>query len=72
MLITVNEFKNNIDKYLMLVAKFDIYITKNGKSIVKLTSTTADKITVLDNLVGIISAENINADIVKKERFENK
>ena len=44
MQITATELKNNIGRYLALAAKEDIYITKNGKSIAKLTNTKQDKV----------------------------
>ena len=43
MLITATEFKNNFGKYLLLAAKEDIFITKNGKTIAKLTSPYQNK-----------------------------
>ena len=42
----------------MLAATHDINIIKNGKSIAKLTSVAADKVALLDSLVGIIPEEN--------------
>lgn len=44
MSITATEFKRNLGKYLMLSAHEDIYITKNGKEIAKLTNPHQDKI----------------------------
>ena len=38
MAITATELKNNLGKYLILAATEDIFITKNGKTIAKLTS----------------------------------
>lgn len=38
MFITATELKTNIGKYLSLASKEDIIITKNGKSIAKLTN----------------------------------
>ncbi len=70
MLITATELKNNIGKYLILAATHDIYITKNGKSIAKLTSAVADKISLLDSLVGVVSKENLLHDDVREERLE--
>ena len=54
MVITATEFKSNMGKYLSLVAQQDIFITKNGKNIAKLTSPAADRVSVLNSLVGII------------------
>ncbi len=68
MTITATEFKTNFGKYLALALHQDIYITKNGKNIAKLTSPTTDKAAVLDSLVGIIPADS-DTDI-RKERLE--
>ena len=38
MSITATEFKTNLGKYLMLAATEDIFISKNGKIIAKLTN----------------------------------
>lgn len=38
MSITATELKMNLSKYLLLSATEDIYITKNGKVILKLTN----------------------------------
>lgn len=57
MLITATEFKNNIGKYLTLAAKEEIIITKNGKSIAKLTNTNADKVEVAKSLFGILPSD---------------
>jgi prevent-host-death family protein len=72
MLITATELKSNIGKYLVLAATHDIYITKNGKNIAKLTSATADKVALLDSLVGIVTDESITMDNIKKERLARK
>jgi len=37
MIITATEFKTNLGKYFDLVANEDIWISKNGKTIAKLT-----------------------------------
>lgn len=57
MQITATEFKNNIGKYLALASKEDIYITKNGKSIAKLTNTKQDKVEMAKSLFGILPAD---------------
>lgn len=52
MTITATELKNNLGKYMQLAANEDIYITKNGHVIVKLSNPNKDKVEILDNLVG--------------------
>lgn len=72
MLITATELKNNLGKYLALAAKHDIYITKNGISIAKLTGASADKVALLDSLVGIVRESNLTLDDVKRERLQKQ
>lgn len=57
MLITATELKNNIGKYLSLATKEDIYITKNGKNIAKLTNPNEDKVSMAQSLFGILPAD---------------
>ena len=69
MQITATEFKKNIGKYLMIASEQDIYITKNGKNVAKVTNPNADKVAMLDGLVGIIPKTALTLDDVKKERL---
>lgn len=65
--------KNNLGKHWELAAKQDVFITKNGKSIARLTSPSINKLSVLDDLVGIIPPqENIDADHMKEERLSRQ
>ena len=57
MIVTATEFKTNLGKYLEMAASQDIFITKNGKSIARLTSPVVNKLALLDDLVGIVSQE---------------
>lgn len=54
MSITATEFKNNLGKYLLLSATEDIFITKNGKVIAKLTNPHQDRVDVAKSLFGIL------------------
>lgn len=38
MIVTATEFKTNFGKYLDMVTKEDIFITRNGKTIAKVTN----------------------------------
>lgn len=38
MIVTATEFKTNLGKYLEMAMKQDIFITKNGRNIARLTS----------------------------------
>lgn len=72
MLITATELKANFGKYLELAAHQDIYITKNGKSVAKLTSVSTDRIATLDSLVGIVSAPETTDDALREERLHRR
>ena len=55
MIVTATEFKTNLGKYLEMATSQDIFITKNGKSIARLTSPAVNKLALLDDLVGIVA-----------------
>ena len=57
MIVTATEFKTNLGKYLEMASSQDIFITKNGKSIARLTSPAVNKLALLDDLVGIVPQE---------------
>ncbi len=73
MTVTATEFKVNLGKYLLLAKTQDIYISKNGKKIAKLTTPDYDKLNVLDSLVGIIPKdEDIDEDKARSERLNRQ
>lgn len=57
MSITATELKNNLGKYLLLSATEDIFITKNGKIIAKLTNPYQDRVETAKSLFGILPKE---------------
>lgn len=68
MSVTATELKNNLGKYLLLSATEDIYITKNGKVIAKLTNPYQDRTETAKSLFGILP-ESANLDEAKEERL---
>lgn len=68
MSITATEFKNNFGKYLLLATKEDIFITKNGKTIAKLTSPYQNKIDTVESLFGCLP-DTVTLDDVREERL---
>ncbi len=68
MSITATELKNNLGKYLLLSATEDVFITKNGKIIAKLTSPYQDRVETAKSLFGILP---VNADLeaAREERL---
>ena len=52
--ITATELKLNLGKYLALAEKEDIFITKNGKIVAKLSNPNVDRVEMAKSLLGII------------------
>ncbi len=72
MIVTATEFKTNLGKYLDLAAVQDIFVTKNGKSIARITSPISNKLELLDELVGVIPADGTDLDEVREERLSRQ
>lgn len=71
MSITATELKNNLGKYLLLSATEDIFITKNGKIIAKLTNPYQDRVETAKSLFGILP-KDADLDGAKAERLGTK
>lgn len=71
MSITATELKQNLGKYLLLSSQEDIYITKNGKTIAKLTNPYQDKVSTAQSLFGILP-HNADINVSKEERLAAK
>ncbi|MGN0012480.1 MAG: type II toxin-antitoxin system Phd/YefM family antitoxin [Candidatus Bruticola sp.] len=70
MLITATELKNNLGKYLLLAATEDIFITRNGKVVAKLSNPNQDRVEMAKSLFGILS-NDITLEEAKRERLDN-
>lgn len=57
MSITATELKNNLGKYLLLSATEDIFITKNGKIVAKLTNPYQNRVETAKSLFGVLPEE---------------
>ena len=73
MIVTATEFKTNLGKYLEMATSQDIFNTKNGKSIARLTSPAVDKLALLDDLVGIVPQETaMDENTIREERLSRQ
>ena len=70
MSITATELKNNLGKYLLLAATEDIFITRNGKVVAKLSNPNQDRVEMAKSLFGILSYD-ITLEEAKRERLDN-
>lgn len=68
MSITATEFKKNLGKYLLLAKTVDIFITRNGKVVAKLTNPNQDRVNRAESLFGILSDDR-TLEESKKERL---
>ena len=66
--ISVTELKANAGKYVSMVGEQDILITKNGKTIARLTTAKPHKVEAARSLFGLIH-EQIDLDAEREERL---
>jgi antitoxin (DNA-binding transcriptional repressor) of toxin-antitoxin stability system len=72
MVVTATELKANMGQYLNAVSENDVYITKNGKVIAKLSNPVRDKQAILDSLVGITAHNPVSREDAKNERLSRQ
>ena len=70
MAITATELKSNLGKYLMLAATEDIFITRNGKVIAKLSNPNQDRVDLAKSLFGVLSDE-MTLEEAREERINS-
>lgn len=68
MSVTATELKNNLGKYLLISATEDVFITKNGKVVAKLTNPHQDRVDTAKSLFGVLS-EDADLQESKEERL---
>ena len=68
MSITATELKQNLGKYLLLAEPEDVFITKNGRVVAKLSNPYVDRIALAESLIGIIPAD-ITLEEAREERL---
>jgi len=69
MSITAAELKQDLGKYLMLAEKEDIYITRDGRIVAKLTNPYQDRVDIAKSLFGILPAD-ITLEEAREERLK--
>ena len=68
MMVTATEFKMNLGKYLDMVAKEDVLITKNGKTIAKMVNPN---VSAVDSLRGLLKGADVDLQEMREERRES-
>ena len=68
MSISVTELQENLGKYLAMASQEDIFITKNGKIVAKLSNPYQDRVAIAKSLAGVIPAD-ITLEEAREERL---
>ena len=68
MIVTATEFKTNFGKYLDMLTKEDIFITRNGKTIAKVINP---QVSAVDSLRGMLKnvPSDLDLDSLREERL---
>ena len=69
MQVSLSELKANAGKYVAMAEDQDIYITRNGKCVAKITSAKPDKVAAAKALFGILPPD-ADVDAAKLERLQ--
>jgi hypothetical protein len=72
MLITATELKANIGRYLDTAVREDVFVSRKGKIIAKISNPANDKVALLDSLAGIVDNISISTDDTRAERLDAK
>ena len=67
MVVIATEFKTNFGKYLEIIAKEDVFITRNGKTVAKVVNPHSSAV---DSLRGML--KNAPSDIVTNSLREER
>ena len=68
MFISATELKSSLGKYLLLAATEDIFITRNGKVVAKLTNPHQDRVDIARSLFGMLPAD-MTIEEAREERL---
>ena len=69
MVVTATEFKLNFGRYLKLVKEEDIYLTKNGKTIAKISNPNISAVDALTGILQGIVPDDYDRKDLKMERL---
>ena len=67
--ITATELKQNLSKYLLMAAREDIIISRNGKVVAKLSNPNQDRVDIAQSMFGILPG-NSTIEEAHSERLD--
>ena len=68
MSVTSLELSQNLEKYLALAETEDVYITRNGVIVAKLTNPNQDRINAVKSLLGVLPPD-VTLEEAREERL---
>jgi prevent-host-death family protein len=69
MQISLSELKTNTGRYVALADEEDVYVTRNGKRVARITSAKIDKVAAARALFGILPGD-VDLDTERTERLK--
>jgi len=66
--ISISELKAHAGRYVELADREEVYITRNGRRVAKLTAAASDKVTTAKALFGLIPP-GADLDSARRERL---
>lgn len=69
MIVTATEFKTNFGMYLGMLVNEDIFITKNGKTIAKVTNPNISAVDALSGMLEGKISQDYDKNDLKNERL---
>ncbi len=69
MMVTATEFKTNFGKYMDLLLQEDIFITKNGKTVAKVSNPQISAVEALSGLLAEKLPTDYDRKLLREERF---
>ena len=68
-MVTTAEFQSNLAKYFGLLAKENIFVTEDGKTIAKISSPNISAVDAISGVLKDKVAPDIDTRIIKNERL---
>ena len=69
MIVTATEFKRNLGQYLLLSSFEDIYISRYGRIVAKLTNPCQSRVAIAKSLFGILP-QTMTFEEAREERYK--
>ncbi len=72
MTVTVTEFRKHFGKYLDLLSKEDIFVTRNGKTVARVVNPNISAVESISGLLEGKLPDEYNDEDLRRERLKSK